>query len=74
MTTPRRRIVRSSAVGTVDRDRDRRLHKLRARLDEERAALARWLPRLKRSFHAVERAQLRITRLEREMARLEPSR
>jgi hypothetical protein len=47
------------------------LQKLRTRLDRERAALTRWVARLKRSFHQFEKLQRCITRLERQLARLE---
>ncbi len=37
----------------------------------EQALLARWMGRLKRAFHAVEKSQAQVARLEREIARLE---
>jgi hypothetical protein len=40
-------------------------------LENERATLARWLARLRRSFHAVEKAQRQVGRLERQLAREE---
>jgi hypothetical protein len=43
---------------------------LRARLEAERAALARWMRRLCRAFRAVEQIQRRLTRLERQIARI----
>ncbi|HKB35755.1 MAG TPA: hypothetical protein VKD72_04830 [Gemmataceae bacterium] len=52
-------------------ERRRRLKALHARLDAERATLARWMTRLKRAFHFVEKSQARAGRLEREIARLE---
>ncbi|MHB1425762.1 MAG: hypothetical protein ACYC3I_21550 [Gemmataceae bacterium] len=69
MTTPRRRIVRPAAASTSRPQADRRLAQLRTRLEKERLSLARWMRRLKRAFHSVERLQLRIARLERQMAR-----
>jgi hypothetical protein len=68
MSTPRRRIVRPDPAPSR-RDHERSLQRLRSRLEKERAALARWMPRLKRAFHAVERAQVQIARLERLIAR-----
>jgi hypothetical protein len=70
MTASRRRLVRTAA--TAHAQPDRRLAKLRARLEAERAALARWMTKLRRAFHAVERSQRRLASLERQMARLEP--
>jgi hypothetical protein len=52
-------------------ERRRRLKALQARLDAERAILARWMTRLKRAFHSVEKSQARVGRLEREIAKLE---
>jgi len=54
MTTPRRRIVRPTILPIQDLQRQRQLQRLRSRLEKERAALARWMSRLRRSFHAVE--------------------
>jgi len=72
MTTPRRRLVRPRAIIPQEEvQHQRQQHKLRARLDKERVALARWLCRLRRSFHAFERLQQTIARLERQIARLE---
>ena len=72
MTTPRRRIVRPVPVPTPPSpERPLQLHKLRGRLEQERATHARWMTRLKRAFHAVEKSQQRITRLERQIAPLE---
>ncbi len=69
--TPRRRIVRPTP-SIVTRPRpDPRIQKLRARLEVERAALARWMTRLRRAFHSVERIQRRLVRLERQIARLD---
>ena len=70
MSAPRRRLVRP-ATAPPDQQRQRRLRKLREGLERERAALARWMARLRRAFHAVERQQLRTARLERQIAKLE---
>ena len=50
--------------------RRRRLKKLRADLGAQRAALARWMTRLKRAFHSVEKLQARVARIEREINKL----
>lgn len=68
MSIPRRRIVRSAPVTVVNLDEQRRLQVLRGRLEEERSALTRWMSRLKRAFHAVEKIQVRLNRLERQLA------
>jgi hypothetical protein len=50
---------------------DPQIQKLQSRLETERAALNRWMPRLKRSFNTVLKIYQRISRLERQIARLE---
>jgi hypothetical protein len=40
-----------------------------SKLEKERKSFDRWLARLKRAFHAVEKQQLRMCRLERLIAR-----
>jgi hypothetical protein len=47
------------------------MQKLRAQLEHERIALARWQKRLKRAFNAVEKCQRTITRFERQITHLE---
>jgi hypothetical protein len=70
MTTPRRRLVRPAASPNTRQQADtHRLAKLCTRLEKERSSLARWMRRLKRAFHSVERLQLRVARLERQMVR-----
>lgn len=69
MTTPRRTIIRTpprSAAST-----GQRVLKLRARLERERSSLTRWVSRMKRSFHAMERQQAKVARIERQLAREE---
>jgi hypothetical protein len=74
MSTPRRRIVRfNGATPEPDPRQQERIRRLRERLAGERAALARWMTRFRRSFHAVEKRQLAIARIERELHRLEAS-
>lgn len=70
MSAPRRRIVRPSPAITSVQSQQR-LEKLRRRLFVERDCLRRWMTRLKRAFHAVERSQQRISRIERTLARTE---
>jgi hypothetical protein len=50
-------------------ERRRQLQKLRPKLDAARTTLSRWMSRLKRAFHAVEKIQARIAHLERQIAR-----
>ena len=69
MAVPRRRILRP--VPALHSNPARVGPKLRSRLDKERTVLARWMSRLRRAFHAVEKAQARIGRIEKQIARLE---
>jgi hypothetical protein len=72
MTTPRRRIVRfTSATPEPDPRQADRLRKLRERLAGERAALARWMLRLRRAFHQVEKRLRTVARIEREITKAE---
>ncbi len=72
MSTPRRRLVRSTPTPVAQRPpTDRQVLKLRSRLDSERMALARWQKRLRRAFNATEKCQHAISRIERQLARLE---
>jgi hypothetical protein len=72
MSTPRRRLVRTTAVAnSATQQRHRRVQTLRSKLTEDRAALARWMSRLRRAFHTVEKIQLRIARIDRQLAHLE---
>ncbi len=77
MSTVRRRILRPELPIRTDRaaDQSRRqaAAKTQRRLEQERVALARWMSRLKRAFHAVERGQVRVARLERKLAQLDQS-
>jgi len=69
MSTPRRTILRTPRPEPPPPHP--RLQKLRARLEREQTALARWMTRLKRSFHAFERQQGLVARIERQLAREE---
>ena len=69
MTTLRRRVLRPQrAAATIDPRRQLLVEKRRAQLDRERLLLNRWMSRLRRAFHALEKQQLRVARLERKLA------
>ncbi len=70
--TNRRRLLRfPDRAQPTNEQRQRRLHKLRDRLDREQKVLARLLSRLTRVFHSFEKTYRGITRLEREIHKLE---
>lgn len=71
MSTPRRRIIRPPAAPAAAVSPPRQLVKLRARLENERAALARWQARFRRAFHAMERLQRTVSRIGQRIAQLE---
>lgn len=71
MTTARRRVLRSPLPTATDARHQQRLVKVREQLATERAALTRWMWKLKRAFHAVEKNQSRIGRLERRLSQPE---
>ena len=72
MTAPRRRLVRPLANSSPTQpQRPQALQRARARLEQARNALARWMTRLKRSFHAVDKQQRAVARLERQIRTLE---
>jgi hypothetical protein len=72
MTAPRRRLVRFTHNTPEPNPRHvERLRKLRERLASERAALKRWMSRLRRAFHQIEKRQAAITRVEREITKLQ---
>jgi hypothetical protein len=73
MTTPRRRILRPPRAPEPDPRQAGRLRRLRERLVADRAALARWMTRSRRSFHRVEQLQRSVARVEREIQRSEDS-
>jgi hypothetical protein len=73
VSEPRRRVVRPAPAATPpNADCQRRLERLRDRLERERAALARWFAKLRRAFHAVVKGQARISRIERQLRRGQP--
>jgi lipid II:glycine glycyltransferase (peptidoglycan interpeptide bridge formation enzyme) len=73
MAAVRRCIVRPGPSPTQNPNpkRQRQLQKLRARLDHEHAALARWQSRLKRAFKAVEKHSKQLARLQRQLTKVE---
>jgi hypothetical protein len=65
MSLPRRNLIRPARPGS---NNERQTDKLRTALGKERAALSRWMSRLRRAFHSVERIQARRARFERRLA------
>jgi len=70
MTTPRRRVLRPVRPVEGDCVRERKLAARRVRLATEKQRLDRWMTRLKRAFHAVEKQQAKVARLERAVQQL----
>lgn len=71
MSTPRRRILRSSSNGEVENQQlQRQIEKLRTALAKERESLTRWQRRMRRAYTTVQKTQARITRLERQLTKL----
>ena len=71
LSVPRRRIVRPALPVPSPRAQPvRQVHKLRSKLEAERAALARWMPRRKRAGNTVWKLQQRVARLEKQLASL----
>ena len=70
MTTPRRRVLRPLRLDNSDGARERKLAARRVRLAAEKQSLDRWMTRLKRAFHAVEKQQTKVARLERAIEQL----
>ena len=66
----RRRVIRPPAPEplSVLRHQERQ-RKQQARLAKEREIFDRWMVKLRRAFHTVERSQRKIARLERDLAR-----
>lgn len=69
MTAPRRRILRRQTTEMVPLVNPVRVQKLREKLRQEQQTLDRWMVRMRRAFHAVERQQRRVARLERSIAK-----
>ena len=75
MTAVRRRIQRPPRPHTgAETRRQARIHKKHEQLEREQTSLIRWMSKLKRAFHTVEKQQQRIARLERQLANLEQGR
>ena len=70
MTTPRRRVLRPVRLDEADGARERKLAARRVRLAAEKQSLDRWMTRLKRAFHVVEKQQTKVARLERAIEHL----
>ena len=70
MTTPRRRVLRPVRPDVGDGARERKLAARRVRLAAEKQSLDRWMTRLKRAFHVVEKQQAKVARLERAVQQL----
>jgi hypothetical protein len=68
VSSPRRRIIRPAINNHPP---SRQVQKHHRRLKIERAALSRWMAKLRRAFHAVEKLQRTITRLEQKTNRPE---
>jgi hypothetical protein len=62
VTLPRRRILRPTPAAS-----NAKLQQMRERLATLEAALARWMMRLRRAFHAVEKHQRRIARVRKSL-------
>ncbi|MEQ8851743.1 hypothetical protein [Gimesia sp.] len=72
MAKVRRQIQRQPREDpVVEARRISRIRKKHADLTKEQEALSRWMTRLKRAFHKVEKLQERIARMERQLADLE---
>ena len=70
MSRVRRRVLRNQQpITATEARRLDRIQKKREQLDKERVALGRWMTKLKRAFHTMEKLQGRIGRLERDIAR-----
>jgi len=68
MTQVRRRLLRPANPVSIDETkRLQRVARQRAQLDADRETLSRWMSKLKRAFHAIERLQGQIARLERQL-------
>ena len=68
MTAPRRRILRPAAASqAADARRQAHREKQLTKLAKEQQSLHTWMRRLRRAFHAIERIQGRISRLQRQV-------
>lgn len=67
-TATRRRVLRPAATPLADHRLQIQLQRKRSQLEKERATFNRWLRRVRRAFHAVEKQQAKIARIERQLA------
>lgn len=67
--TPRRRVLRPAM--SAPKAVSAQLSSWRARLAVEQQALSRWMTKLKRAFHSLEKHQQRVARLERQIRQME---
>ncbi len=65
----RRRVLRP--VASTPTAASVRLSRWRERLAEEQQTLTRWMAKLKRAFHSLEKHQQRVARLERQIRQVE---
>ncbi len=70
MSMPRRRLIRPEPISSHSANQQQ-LHKLRTRLEQERKVFTRLMSRLRRTFHAVEKSEHRLNRVERQITCLE---
>jgi hypothetical protein len=66
-------VLRPVRANSLDSQRQQKLAAKREQLRREQQSLTRWMTRLKRAFHAVEKQQGRVARIERQIAQLENS-
>jgi hypothetical protein len=68
MSGLRRHVLRPTRNDSpaIDAGQARLLARRQAQLTKDRLQLKRWMSRLRRAFHSVERLQARISRLERQ--------
>ena len=71
MSAARRQIIRPQAPTSESNHRLRNKAKLSGRVESEKTALTRWMSRLKRAFHQVEKLQARLNRLQNQISKLE---
>jgi hypothetical protein len=71
MSAARRQIVRPQSSTSESSQRLKAKTKLLARAERDQTALTRWISRLRRAFHQVEKLQSRLTRLRKQIAKLE---
>jgi hypothetical protein len=70
MSLPRRRLIRSASPASNGQVQ-RKIQRLRIRLEHEQVALQRWMARMKRAFHVVEKQEKTVSRLRRQLRELE---